>query len=123
MWECCFYRAKGHGKRQNCSKTVADPKYIEKLRNVIFQRHGCESSWIESLPVHDVFNGQIVWDGFVEVFRLSEHPKAKIGYAWIDQGGIDDTRAIIETVLELPPVESPLSAVQTSMIADFMCCL
>ena len=87
---------------------------------MIFQRHGCKSSWVESLPVHDVFNGQIVWDGFVEVFRLSGHPKAKIAYAWIDQDGKDDTRATIETVLELPPVESPLSAVQTSMIADFM---
>jgi hypothetical protein len=51
------------------------------------------------------------------------NPKAKIAYAWIDQDGKDDTGAIIETVLELPPVESPLSAVQTSMIADFMSCL
>jgi hypothetical protein len=102
---------------------VADPECIEKLRNVIFQRHGCKSSWIESLPVHDVFNGKIIWDGLVEVFRLSGHPKANIVYAWIDQSGKDDTRALIETVLELPPVDSPLSAVQTSMIADFTSCL
>jgi len=65
---------RAYGKRRNWSKAVADPKYIENLRNVIFQRHGCKSSWIESLPVHDVFNGQIVWDGIVEVFRLTGHP-------------------------------------------------
>jgi hypothetical protein len=99
---------------------VGKSEYIEKLQNVMFERYGCESSWIESLPVLDVFHGQIVWDGFVEVFGLSGHPKAKIAYAWMDQDGTDGTGAIIETILELPPVDSPLSAVQTAMIADFM---
>jgi hypothetical protein len=99
---------------------MADGEYIEKLQNVIFQRHGCEASWVESLPVLDVFRGQIIWNGTVEVFHLSGHPKARIAYAWIDQEEQRDTREMVETVLGLPPVDSPLSAVWASMTADFM---
>jgi hypothetical protein len=28
------------------------------------------------------FQGKVIWDGNVEVFELSEHPKAKRVYAW-----------------------------------------
>jgi hypothetical protein len=105
---------------RNWSKAVADVEYIEKLQNVILQRHGCESSWLESLPVHDVYRDQIIWDGFVEVFSLAGHPKARIAYAWIEQEAKHDTRELVETVLEIPPVDSPLSAVWASMTADFM---
>lgn len=99
---------------------MAHVEYIEKLQDVILQRHGCESSWIESLPVHDVFRGQIIWDGFVEVFSLVGHPKAMTAYAWIDHEERRETGDLIETVLEIPPVDSPLTAVWASMTADFM---
>jgi hypothetical protein len=112
------------GKIGNWSKTVADSDYIEKLQNVIFQRHGCGSSWVESLPVHDVFRDRIIWDGKVEVFSLSGHPKARTAYAWIEQEErLLGAREVVETVLEIPPVDSPLSAVWASMTADFMRCL
>jgi hypothetical protein len=99
---------------------VADREYIKKLQNVILDRHGCESSWVESVPVHDVFRGQTIWQGFVEVFSLSGHPKAKKAYAWIEPEGKQDTGKKVESVLEIPPVESPLSAVWAATIADEM---
>ncbi len=103
---------------------MADSVYIEKLQNVIFQRHGCESTWLESLPVLDVFRDQTIWEGKVEVFRLSGHPKAKTAYAWIDQEErLVGAGEVVETVLEIPPVDSPLSAVWASMTVDFMRCL
>jgi hypothetical protein len=107
-------------KLWNWSKAVAHIEYIEKLQDVISQRHGCECSWIDSLPVHDIFRGQIIWDGSVEVFRLIGHPKARIAYAWIDHEERHCAGELIETILEIPPVDSPLSAVWASMTADFM---
>ena len=104
----------------NWSRIVADREYIEKLRGVILQRHGCESSWVESLPVHDVYGGEIIWNGMVEVFRLSGHPKTKTAYAWIDEEAEEDGAERVETALEIQPVDSPLSAVQASMLAGFM---
>jgi len=44
--------------------------------------HGCDSSWIESVPVTETFNGALVWEGEVQVFNLLDHATAKRAYAW-----------------------------------------
>lgn len=97
---------------------MANREYIEKLQSVIIHLHACKSSWVESSPVHEVFRGQTVWKGFVEVFTLSGHPKAKKAYAWSHPDGPDDTGERFVTVLEIPPVESPVTAVRASIMAD-----
>jgi hypothetical protein len=67
--------------------------------------------------VHDVFGGKTIWKGFVEVFSLTGHARAKKAYAWMGQEG-DAAGNRIETVLGIPPVDSALSAVWASIIAD-----
>lgn len=93
-------------------------EYIERLQLTINHLHKCGSRHLESMPVHEVFRGQTVWDGIVEVFALVDHPKAKKCYAWSHKEGKDDQGERIVTVLELPPVESPLTAVRASIVAD-----
>jgi len=44
--------------------------YIDELREAIHKLHGGTATHTESVPVKEVFNGQTVWDGVVEVFRL-----------------------------------------------------
>jgi len=48
----------------------------ERLRKAIRDLHGVEATHLRSEPVHDVFPGQTVWEGVVEVFALNGHPKA-----------------------------------------------
>ena len=74
--------------------------------------HGCRSTHVESVPVKEVFRGQTVWDGMIEVFDLVGHPKAKRGYAWGFQDG-RETRFV--AVLELPPVDSPVTALRAAI--------
>lgn len=69
--------------------------------------------------MHEVFRGQTVWQGRVEVFTLLGHPKAKKAYAWSHLEGQDDEGERIVTVLEIPPVESPITAVRASIRADY----
>lgn len=97
---------------------MANKQYIERLQMVIQQLHGCNSTWVESAPVHEVFRGQTVWKGHVEVFTLSGHSKAKKAYAWSHPEGPDDKGERFVAVLELPPVESPITAVRASIVAD-----
>lgn len=85
---------------------------------VIQQLHECGAVWLESSPVHEVFRGQTVWKGHVEVFTLSGHPKAKKAYAWSHPEGPDDAGERFVAVLEIPPVESPITAVRASIVAD-----
>jgi hypothetical protein len=82
------------------------------------QLHNCSAAWRESVPVHEVFRGQTVWKGEVEVFDLVGHPKAKRAYGWSHPDGKNDQGERFVTVLELPPVTSPITAVRASIVAD-----
>ena len=82
-------------------------KKITKLKDAIRATHGCES-----LPVKEIFEGQTAWQGTVEVFDLIGHPKANRAYAWSHRDG-DQTKSI--AVLEIPPVDSPESAVKVAI--------
>ncbi len=89
--------------------------YHDELRRAIEAMHGSDSLWVESVPIKEVFHGKTVWQGVVEVFSLTDHPKAKRCYAW---GARDDKGALnITTVLELPPVISPQTAVKVAVAA------
>ncbi len=84
--------------------------YIERLESVILHLHGCNASWLESVPVHEVFRGKTVWNGDVEVFALAGHPKAKRCYGW----SYGEPEHVI-TILELPPVDSAQAAVKVGV--------
>jgi hypothetical protein len=87
-------------------------KKITKLKDAIRAMHGCESLHVESVPVKEVFENQIAWEGMVEVFDLVGHPEAKRAYAWTYRDG-DQNKAV--AVLELPPVDSAQSAVKVAI--------
>jgi hypothetical protein len=50
---------------------------IARLEAAIMQSHGCCAIWHKTVRVHEVFRGQTVWSGKVEIFNLKGHPKAK----------------------------------------------
>lgn len=73
----------------------------------------CAARHLETVPVVETFNGNVIWEGEVEVFNLVGHPETDTGYAWgYSQGG----KFEITAVLKLPPAISPKTAVQTALI-------
>jgi len=88
--------------------------YNEALRDAIRRTHGCDSRHVETVPVHEAFEGKTVWDGCVEVFDLVGHPMTSQGYAW----GFRDDRGQWQyvAVLKVPPVDSPITAVQAYIL-------
>ena len=96
---------------------VVNNAYIERLTQVVCHLHCCRASHTATVPVHEVFRGQTVWRGEVEVFAITGHTKASKCYAWSHPDGPDDAGERFITVLELPPVESPVTAVRASIIA------
>lgn len=82
------------------------------------QLHNCGATWRETVPVHEVFRGQTVWKGEVEVFDLNGHPKAKRCYAWSHLDGPNDERTRFVAVLEISPVVSPETAVKVAIAAE-----
>lgn len=92
--------------------------YIAELQAVILNLHGCTATHIETVPVTEEFQGETVWQGEVEVFETDDHPKAKRIYAWGHASGEDDQARRFVTVLELPPVDSPQSAVKAGIMQE-----
>jgi len=92
--------------------------YLDRLQVAIQQLHNCAAVHRQTVPVHEVFKGKTVWQGDVEVFDLYGHPKAKRCYGWSHLDKPDDSEERFVTVLEIPPVSSPQTAVQVSIVAD-----
>lgn len=92
--------------------------YIEELRGVIRKLHGVESTHRESVPVKEVFNGQTVWEGVVEVFDLHGHAKANTAYAWTHATDDPDIPKRSVTVLHVPPAVSPITAVRVAIMQE-----
>jgi hypothetical protein len=93
--------------------------HIQELRDVIHRLHGGKAKHLESVPVKESFQGQTVLDGVVEVFRLKGHLKADRVYAWIHQTGDPTHPKRHVTVLHIPPVVSPQTAVQATIVQEF----
>ena len=92
--------------------------YIVTLQKVIRDQHGCGSTHVATVPVHEVYQGQTVWRAEVEVFELEGHAKARRCYAWSHLDKPDDSDERLVAVLEIPPVVSPETAVQETTVAD-----
>jgi hypothetical protein len=97
---------------------VANKEYIERLQMVIRQLHGTDSTHRGSVPVTEVFRGQMIWKGKVEVFDLSGHAKAKRCYVWSHRSGKDGSDERFVAVLEIPPVKDAQSAVKVAIAAE-----
>ena len=88
---------------------------IAKIKDAIETMHGCTARHVASEPVIELFNGEVAWDGVVETFELGGHPKAKRCHAW---SYVENGEPQYVTVLELPPVDSPESAVRVAIAAS-----
>ena len=88
---------------------------IENIAKAVERAAGCAAAHLESVVVVETFQGQAMWEGMVEIFTLQGHAKAKRAYGW--QTGKGEA-ANYTAVLELPPVDSPNTAVRASIIAS-----
>jgi hypothetical protein len=86
---------------------------LERLRNAVEYTHNCTVLHVRTARVRELFKGEIVWNGPVEVFKLKGHPLTERCYAWAY--GDDDGKTQYTTVLEVPPVTSPEKAVRAVM--------
>jgi hypothetical protein len=91
---------------------------IEGLAKAILDLHGCKATWIESVPVKEVFKGETVWEGVVQVFKIEGHPKADKCYAW--SAPIENSKnRRYYAILHISPINSPKKAIMASIIQEY----
>lgn len=54
-------------------------EYIERLKLAVEHLHKCSARHLETVPVHETFQGQTVWQGEVEVFEIGIMHMTKAG--------------------------------------------
>lgn len=102
--------------RKKKAKPVLEAS-IEALTKAIFDLHNCKATWIESVLVKEVFEGETVWEGVVQVFDLQDHPTAKWCYAWSHKLEGSKKRRFF-AVLHQGVVDSPEKAVRAAIVRD-----
>jgi hypothetical protein len=93
-----------------------DPAGLTALQDAIRHMHGCDATWVESVPVTETLSGETVWDGEVQVFALHGHPGAERAYAW--SYATEGTRRKFVAVLGVGPVQDAATAVRASIVAE-----
>ena len=93
-----------------------DPAGLPALEDAIRHLHGCEATFVESVPVRETFNGKPVWQGEVQVFGLRGHKTASRAYAW--SHATEGAKRRFYVVLHEGPIDSPVKAVRASIVAD-----
>jgi len=91
---------------------------IEGLAKAILDLHGCNATWIKSVPVKEIFEGETVWEGVVQVFDLIDHPKATRCYAWSHELEGSKKRRFF-AVLHQGKIDSAKAAVKAAIINEF----
>jgi hypothetical protein len=87
--------------------------YLIELRSTICRLYRCQASHSRTESVRQGVNGQVLWEGNVEVFALLGHDEALRCYAW-GQASPNGSWEVT-TVLAIPPVVSA----ETAVIAAF----
>ena len=87
----------------------------DALQEAIKNMHGVASTWIESAPVHETFNGETVWNGEVQVYELTGHLEARRCYAWSHT--TKGTRRRFYAMLGVGAVTDAVTAVRAAIVA------
>jgi hypothetical protein len=93
--------------------------YIDELCEIIHKLHGATATHVESVPVVEMWEGKTIWDGVVEVFDLHGHPGTHRVYAWSHETDDPENPTRHVTVLHIPPVINPITAVRAAILQEF----
>ena len=87
------------------------------LKEAVESQHGGTAKFVQSVPIREEHNGQVVWDGTVAVFDLKGSPTGAFrAYAWSYELP-DGTRHFV-TVLHTPVIVGPRQAVRAAIVAE-----
>ncbi len=91
----------------------------KKIAAAIQRLHGVPAPWVETVQIHEIHEGEMVWEGAIEVYTLEGHPEADRCYAWVEPPAEDGGHSRIYAVLGVPPIGSAVDAVRTAILERY----
>jgi len=62
--------------------------YLKTLTDAIYRNYCCKAVHVRTVPVQDIFEGKLEWDGEVEVFDLEGYQGTHRCYAWGEKDAV-----------------------------------
>jgi hypothetical protein len=90
-------------------------EHIERIQVTFEHLHHYSAAHSATVPAHEVFRDQTVWQGDIEAFTLTWQPKAQGAHGGSEGHG-DKERFF--AVLEILLLKSAAEAVRASIVAD-----
>jgi hypothetical protein len=88
-----------------------------ELKKAVESQHGCTATFVQFVPVKEMYGPEVVWVGAVAVFDIAGHPAATRAYAWsAPVEGSDDRR--FHAMLHRDAITGPTEAVRAAIVAD-----
>jgi hypothetical protein len=85
-----------------------DSERIANIQKAVERASDYDAVYVEPQIVIEAFEGNVVWEGWVEIFDLRGHHAARRAYGW------QDGERIV-AVLGIPPVDSAQTAVRAAI--------
>jgi hypothetical protein len=92
-------------------------KAAEELRQGVERFYCCRATFVQTVPVREIFQGQLIWEGLVHVFDIEDHPGATRAYA-LTSPVEGSTHRRYYFVLQLGAIVSPVDAVRAAIIEE-----
>ncbi|HWA10744.1 MAG TPA: hypothetical protein VG838_14980 [Opitutaceae bacterium] len=89
-------------------------KYDPEL-GAVMKAHHAPAERVDRVPVKEIFRGETVWEGVVNVYDVKGHSKVKQAYAWSYKDDKGEAQYVV--VSKIPPVVDPITAVRASIMA------
>jgi hypothetical protein len=89
-------------------------RYIAQLRHAIKATFHCNAVHLETFEVVEVFQGKVVWEGNVELFKLYGAHFGEGCFAWGFFGDKGEWEATV--VLQKPPIRTAEDAVRAAIV-------
>lgn len=91
---------------------MAVSKYLQNLHAAVAALHGCDCSHSRTSRVIEFHEGEKFFEGPVEIFTLSGHPKVSEAFAWPYDNGEEPQYL---AVLKVPPINDPSDAIRAAI--------
>ena len=85
------------------------------IKKAVQELTGCDALRVDTQVVTEKFRGQVLWEGFVEVFDLKHHAVAKRAYGWSTGTG---ENARYFAILETAPITAPKLAIKAAIYME-----
>jgi len=96
---------------------MIEPASIESLKAAVEELHGGTATFVQAVPVREMFKREVVWEGVVHVFNLALQDSEEVAYSWSSPIEGTEKRRFF-AVLAIPPINSPADAVRAAIVAE-----